>query len=376
MLDKKKSYSKKESTVYDPLGLMGEVSSFLGSIPGTNPNHEGFLPSKYLATIHRNVENSELLKGKISVERHLNDITQDMKELVKKNLSRFIYCKDSLEEIFSSESEGSFQNTWLENVKQLFFSVEMDAKLLFEPMIDNRVQQEEMKKMLLILERLQFALSIPSQIQKNMELQEFGKVVQYYKKAKYLMHETKSNGFEKVYATILKQIEQVRQILFQILDDKVTPYEQKKIIIGYLLNLDCDKDPNWYYIDSYHSYIINELEKSFSRIQDFKDKEAYISIIKSLCDIMKTHLPIFWEHSKVCIYSLGMKEKLEIKRLKSKRGNSTSKSDLVEEIMKYKKESMILRRQSIDQLFFSAISIFSSFILTILESYIDDDKAH
>jgi hypothetical protein len=116
-LQKKSGGMKRRHIVMDPLGVFGDITQFVNEGPGLNPNVEGFIPSRYLASFHKRSDQKQLANGKINTEHSIKKQQEYMKELVRNNLARFVYCKDNVEEIFMAEDDGAFQGTWLRTIE-------------------------------------------------------------------------------------------------------------------------------------------------------------------------------------------------------------------------------------------------------------------
>jgi hypothetical protein len=210
-------------------------------------------------------------------------------------------------------------------------------------MIQTKQRGEDIKKMAQIVDRLQFALSIPSQIEEHFEKEDFGKIVNNYRRTKAFMSETDSTIFQSVYQLVMTQVVEVRERMFDILADPQTPYEEKQKIIGHLYQLDAPEDPAWYYLRTYHSYIISKIEDCLVGIEDGSDTESLdiqtflqkrqqqqqldektyterytsdlhtlneyneqnptinVEKVKKASETLRTHLPYFWKHAKAVL---------------------------------------------------------------------------
>jgi len=201
-------------------------------------------------------------------------------------------------------------------------SLRTDISSLYAPLLRRKAQSDQIRSLQSLLSRFNFLLELPGKMMEYRRKAQWEQIIREYQKAKQfvvlptnasssankgkhssniaspssktpntpslssvptasnsvtllsLMHPSvaaqtaaaAANGSLGVPETILWQIGRliadIRQELFSLLDAPNATGERQQKIISYLLQLDCDEDPAWYYLNKQKESIIQQFERA------------------------------------------------------------------------------------------------------------------
>jgi len=136
---------------------------------GISPLTEEFNPCKYLAMVHGALPFSNLsTTGTKNLARTIEEQKEELKELVRDNLEKFISCIDTVNDTFSTSDFKQrtkdlivFDGTLKESQRK--------AKTLFSPLIERKETGEKIRSALLVISKMKLMLAIPSLIKEYMQ---------------------------------------------------------------------------------------------------------------------------------------------------------------------------------------------------------------
>lgn len=154
------------------------------------------------------------------------------------------------------------------------------ANRVYGPVLERRSKAQHIRVALTILEQWKFFFNLPSSLIDMIQKGKYDAAVRDYKKGKSLMQtsftpvsddkrvnkdsqlpESYRVVFEKVWVEVERICADLRETLFQLLTVASSPIDTQEKILGFLLDLDAEKDPLSAYLNKQYSFLIGKLIK-------------------------------------------------------------------------------------------------------------------
>ena len=230
---------------------------------------ELFSPKSFLCEFHRETSMDELRQGAARLRNNLERRTETLKLLVRDNFDLFLECKDSIDSVFSKLQKKGFGGEMdINNVRDILQATSRAAEEVFRPMIERRRKAEKLRIALSAYERHKFLFSLPNVLQEAIKKQEFDVAVRDYRRGKQMMQEAKSAVFVNVWREVERIVSLLQTRLFEQLLDPLTNPDIQERLIGYLTELDSEKDPFWTYLENQVQWVQNLLKFQASQYNE------------------------------------------------------------------------------------------------------------
>ena len=283
-----------------------------------------FNPVLFLTTVHTNTSLAALEQGLTTLQASVNSRTVQMKKLVEQHFGQYVFCKDTIDhlhqllqsEISSNNKVASSSGRSVPLLRDIE-AVRNECEALYAPLLQRKTESDQIRQVLSILGRFKFLFSLPAKLNESRKKQAWEQVIRDYTKAKALvvikapttnpaaasaspnaaaaaaaaaaassasvsllsltnpasqaataaLAASGSLGIpESVLWEIGRIVSDVRRQLFRQLDQPLHPLEEQQKIIGYLLALDCEEDPAWYYLKKQREWIGGLMEKAMEEL--------------------------------------------------------------------------------------------------------------
>ena len=154
-----------------------------------DPTDEKFDAVMYLVKIHQNTSIEELLTGKARLEQKVTSRQRQLEFLVKDNFSRFMVCKDAVDDVHLTISSQKLNNSArvMDQASASFGDLLQRSKDVFGPLLERQQEIDRIKSVLGILKRSQPIFNLPRRMRDNIAAGEYSKVVLNYKKVKSIV---------------------------------------------------------------------------------------------------------------------------------------------------------------------------------------------
>ena len=168
-------------------------------------------------------------------------------------------------------------------------NMDAGAKKLYGPVLERREKANKIRIALTLLDQWKFFFNLTSNLNKLIQKGQFDAAVRDYKKGKYLMATSFKNKdgkpqgfeasqidesallpknyqktFEKLWEAVEGVIKSFRADLFKSLTLSTTTVDMQEKIIGYLIELDSESDPFWFYLEAQYKWVLEELLSAYN----------------------------------------------------------------------------------------------------------------
>ncbi|KAJ3041591.1 hypothetical protein HDV00_009068 [Rhizophlyctis rosea] len=297
----------------DPLGIKESIygrknrrmnltadSSQISHLLITSKN---FNPTQFLREVHRTTSYRDFELGAERLQAAIDDRMDVIRNLVKTHFAKFVNAKSTIDSFYQEMRRQNLISSEDYGITPFAKSIDelgRKAPDLYAPMLERRRKAEKIRITLSILEQWKFFFNLPSVLQDYIRKSTYDAAVRDYKKGKYLMQSSFSTApsptstnptiitnnrerdkdtntllpqhhrkvFEKVWAEVDKIVDGLRKELFRLLGDPTTPLEVQERHIMYLIDLDADVDPVWFYLENQYKWICRQLVDVYSAHAD------------------------------------------------------------------------------------------------------------
>jgi vacuolar protein sorting-associated protein 51 len=153
-------------------------------------SQQNFSPKAYLSTVHKKTSIDSLVSGRVQLEKKVTSRQKQLEFLVKDNFSRFVLCKDALDDVYvrvETERRAEGPANPIDSTEESYSDLITKSKDLFDKLLDRQVEIDKIRNVLSILKRSQFIFNLPRRMRESIERGEFAKVVLNYKKVKSIV---------------------------------------------------------------------------------------------------------------------------------------------------------------------------------------------
>jgi len=226
---------------------------------------EMFSPDLFLSTMHSDQSYKELETGLGNLKDNVKDRLKNMRALVKNHFDQFVSCKSIIDDIHDhlksevmNRGKGLSKTLKLDNKLQTMQRV---ADTLYKPLVERKKKTDRIRSALEVLDRFRFFFSLPGNLKKNIKRQKYTEVVRLYQKSKNFKLASDARILHAVEEAVYVIMAKFRETLLKKLENPHASLEEHTVIIGFLENLDCTKNPTWYYLTHRADWMVSVLEK-------------------------------------------------------------------------------------------------------------------
>ncbi|TPX45307.1 hypothetical protein SeLEV6574_g03941 [Synchytrium endobioticum] len=278
--------------------------------PHVSITSRSFAPDRFLLEVHGDTPYKDLVQGLETVKSAMEKREELMKNLVKTHFSKFVTAKESIDAFYDeirAKTLISHDSYGVKPFSSRLNRTHSDASSLYTPMLERRTKAENIRVALGILEQWKFFFNLPSTLADFAQKSKYDAVAQNYKKGKYLMESSFGSSmaasparreavvgqdstllpssyepvFEKVWTEVEKIVVKCREDLMRLLSNPSLPIEQQERTIGYLMDLDSQEDPVWFYLQNKHQWILSLLTDAYEdycgRLNELRDLAGPVS---------------------------------------------------------------------------------------------------
>ncbi|KXS19960.1 hypothetical protein M427DRAFT_505045 [Gonapodya prolifera JEL478] len=238
------------------------------SDPRLNISSKSFQPVLFLREIHRGTAYDDLERGADHLRHSVAQWNETLKVVVKENFDRFVTAKSTIDDLykeFRSRDMNSSVEFGMENFGSALDTVSTRAKEVWLPLLERREQAERIRIALGMLERWKVFFNLPSSLQDSMRRGKVDIAVRDYKRGKLLMQTVQrpQKIFDRVWTEVEKIVSSLCSQLLKQLDDPWAPLDAQEKVISYLLDLDSEADPVWFYLRSQFRFIVGLMQDAY-----------------------------------------------------------------------------------------------------------------
>ncbi|KAJ3046723.1 hypothetical protein HK097_000604, partial [Rhizophlyctis rosea] len=272
-----------------------------------------FSPTLFLREVHRTTSYRDFELGAERLQSSIEDRMEVIKNLVKTHFAKFVNAKSTIDSFYNEMRRQNLISNEDYGITPFANSIDelcRNAPNLYAPMLERRQKAEKIRITLSILEQWKFFFNLPSVLQEYIRKQTYDAAVRDYKKGKYLMQTSFSSTstapstvppiittrekdntllpqhhrkvFEKVWVEVERIVKGLRDRLFRGLKDVGVSVEVQERHIMYLIDLDSETDPVWFYLENQYKWICKQLTEVYT---------SHLDRMHVLQEAAATHIP-------------------------------------------------------------------------------------
>jgi Exocyst complex component Sec5 len=249
---------------------------------------EDFNPFVYLREKHSSASFQQLKSGLEHLQQQVKNSSRRLQLLVKDHFDQFVHCKATIDDIQGVlRSEMNPSSSKAHSVSNHLGDIRESTETLFRGVLDRKKQSDRIRSTVTVLRTYGFLFRLPADIRASIERQDYEQAVREYQRAKSLNIEDRPENHILMHVRdeTFRVIDSFRQTLLDRLDNPQAPLDEQQRIIGYLVQLECEQDPAWYFLDRKNKWICSMLDQCFDqyciglnkRTTEAKDDGAPIS---------------------------------------------------------------------------------------------------
>eukprot|EP00002_Diphylleia_rotans_P031087 TRINITY_DN6440_c0_g1_i3.p1 TRINITY_DN6440_c0_g1~~TRINITY_DN6440_c0_g1_i3.p1 ORF type:complete len:826 (-),score=173.09 TRINITY_DN6440_c0_g1_i3:102-2579(-) len=237
-----------------------------------------FRPSVFLNHFHQKSTAEQLQRGSKLLGERVKTGDEQVKALVEENFGTFVTCKDQIDSVYGEFSTHHFdcepEQSFIHGLRSDFQKVEDKMNVVYGDLLVRKREIESKRGVLSVLLRFQFVFKLVGVLKEAIDKNEYDKAIRDYRKAKLLVGNSHHDIFQRILTEVEKIIQELKKELYSKLDNPSVSTEEKEKIIGYLVELDPESQPIWFYVDAQHRNVINNLESQLASFQKAKEGVA------------------------------------------------------------------------------------------------------
>eukprot|EP00741_Cyanophora_paradoxa_P021782 tig00000241_g21025.t1 len=172
----------------------------------------------------------DLQEGLDRLRRIVTDQAQQLKSLLKQHFHNYVACKEAVENMQRELSELEGPNIFVqgnsESLQQAFNEVYKIACQIYDPIIQRKQFSDDARSALQLLRRINFALSLPGQLDEQFANHEYEGIVRTHQKAMSLLQDSKVPLLQKVLEEVQKKVDKIQQTFLDKMGDAATSEEE------------------------------------------------------------------------------------------------------------------------------------------------------
>lgn len=221
-----------------------------------------------LRLVHQFTAYEDLVKANETLNENLQTRKNVLKLLVRENFDRFVNAKNSIDSVYG-DMRIKGMNCGDFGMRPTTASVNAaleKSQQVYHPLLKRRSREECIRKRLAVFKEYKAIFDLPAALKQHIRLGEFQQCVYEYKRGRELLQAESANStlkpiLEQVWKLhVEKAAVELRNCLFEKLENPVFPYTVQSKIIGYLLELEATPDPVIFYFNSKSSLIMRQCQ--------------------------------------------------------------------------------------------------------------------
>nr|KAJ3423083.1 hypothetical protein HK105_003316 [Polyrhizophydium stewartii] len=330
----------------DPLGIRETIfrrgkrrDSRMGLGGGSGPSvliqEKNFDATFFLREIHKQTSHKDLEQGAVRLKVSIEQRDEVIKGLVKKYFAKFVSAKSTIDSFYREMRQKnliSLPDYGIAPFEKALENLETNANKLYGPVLGRRSNGDKIRIALSILEGWKFFFNLPSSLTDQIKKGKYDGAVRDFKKGKYLMQSsfTDESGsaketrqdmrsgkdaaagllpkthkavFDKVWAEVDKIVGQLRDELFSKLGDPSQSVEAQEKLIGYLVDLDADKNPVRCFLERQYMWLVDQLPNATASATQSKraDELSMYEVKRGLSCVTSRNFELFFREDTSAI---------------------------------------------------------------------------
>ena len=244
-----------------------------GTVDKISHHSRNFDPITFLADVHKNTPFLQLRIGLTKLKNAVTNRTQQMEKLVQDHFDQFVQCKDTIDtidQLLAAElpaADGTYgQTNKSVKIQEGLEILRTKANDIYRPLLVRKTEADRIRGVLAVLKKFQFLFTLPGTIRKAIENKQYDGVVRAYKKAKSVVVRDVA-VLHKVHQEVYAVVAEFRIFLLKKLEMHQIRLEDQLKIIGYLIDLDCEENPAFYYLTRQFEWICQLMDDCFKHFE-------------------------------------------------------------------------------------------------------------
>ena len=272
-------------------------------------NSSNFDARLCLRLVHQFTAYEDLVGAVETLNSNIQSRKEVLKLLVRENFDRFVNAKNSIDSVYADirikgMNSGDFGmrpstasvNAALEKSQQVY-----------HPLLKRRNREECIRKRLGVFKEYKAIFNLPAALNRHIQLGEFQQCVYQYKRGRELLQAEPTNstlkpileGVWKIH--VEKAATDLRNCLFEKLENPGFPYNVQCKIVGYLLELEASPDPILFYFNAKSSLVmrhcqgfqdeaVRAIEINLAQPKALPIEDHVAALLKDTLDIVESQL--------------------------------------------------------------------------------------
>eukprot|EP00127_Corallochytrium_limacisporum_P001182 Clim_evm17s44 gene=Clim_evmTU17s44 len=213
-----------------------------------------FVPTWFLVENYRDCSNTELQAGCNNLRRLMGTKSKAQRDLIKENLNKFMACKTVIEQVADiveeqKKAEGKDDLALGHQIQNELETQAGTVNDLLPKLLSGRPESTKIRNALAVLEKFKFLFGLPASLKRDVLTGDYDNAMQDYRKAQYLYADRKDHPlFQIVLEECHKIMRTCAERLYEHLKRKPDFNPQTEILLGYLLELDPEGEPLWFFL--------------------------------------------------------------------------------------------------------------------------------
>ena len=243
----------------------------------TSTDREDFDPVLFLSQVHSASSLDSLQRGLLHLQKSVNNRAAAMKALVAEHFGQYVFCIDTIEHLHQlMKAEVNEKSSRALRIGSALQELNRQCEAAYGGVISAKKGSDRMRETLQTLQHFTFLFALPGEVALHAQQKQYSQVVRDYKKAKAITipptphtHTTTAAAaaapagrdlLSLVLLDVFQRISAVRSALFRQLEAPNVALEEQVRAIQWLVELDCDIDPAWYFLQRQTHHIGREME--------------------------------------------------------------------------------------------------------------------
>jgi hypothetical protein len=203
-----------------------------------------FSPAQFLSIRHKDTSLHDLQQGLENLTGTIKDHKMQLKQLVLQHFDQFLKCKDCIDNLHYGVRDGGTGQDHIERLKEKIDDLKSSGEVLYRPLLVAKRDTDRIRSGLNVTRRFRFLFEIPASIKRNIQENDYEKVIKDYRKAKQLISKSEREVYRRVWEEVLALIAGLRgQLISTMSSEASRPWQDHLAAIKCLVQLDCPKNP-------------------------------------------------------------------------------------------------------------------------------------